>query len=74
LKDEIASVISGFKNSSVTNLNLSSSASLPCIGTFTYNSISKTVCLSDYESQLSGIPNVIIFLAYFFSAIIILRR
>ena len=73
LKVEISDSVGRFEGLFDSSLNLSSSGSLPCLGSFDYNGNITEICLQPYEEHLSKIAAAILLLSAFISIVIIFR-
>ena len=75
-KTMISDSYTAFKDTVKTSFSFtpSGTGSLPCIATFDYGGQQTTICLSDYESQLSRIPPAMVFLSLVAAAFIVLRK
>lgn len=75
-KTMISDSYTAFKDTVKTSFSFtpSGTGSLPCIATFDYGGQQTTICLSDYESQLSKIPPAMVFLSLVAAAFIVLRK
>lgn len=74
LEQDIKNLVINFRSSLSDSMNLTSTTGLPCIGSIDYGGQTTSLCLSQYESQLSKVGPAMIFIAYFIAAMIILRR
>lgn len=82
LDNEIADKVEEFQSmfseyqaqiSSLFSVSLSSSGSLPCLGTITYENVSRDICLDTYSSQLSQIGLGLLFLCTLAALFIVFR-
>ena len=79
-KSALGDLFDSFKSQagSLLDMNLSSSASLPCLGSIDYagqggSSISKQICLEEYATELNQIGLGLLFISFLFAMVIIMR-